>query len=197
MHHIIYRTTCIPTGKWYIGMHSSSVENDRYLGSGKIIYASLMKHGRQNHNRETLVAANSRAELRELERSMVTEELLKDPMCMNLAVGGCGSGFGRKLTKESKQRMSDSANAKWARGIPDALREAGRRRRGLTHGRSKTWSLLSPSGKNHLTSACGDFCIEHGISYFALRNKATTKDTSPVSRGPTKGWSVLACSDKI
>lgn len=197
MNHIIYKTTCTITGKWYIGMHSSSKLNDRYLGSGKIIYQSLMKHGRHNHIRETLMTANSREELRNLGRAVVTEELIKRADCMNLAVGGCGSGAGRKLTQKSKDKMSVSANARWARGIPESLRAAARGRHGVLHGRSKTWSILSPSGVHHLTSSCAEFCKDHEISYYGLRNKAITNDTTPIARGPSKGWSVLACTKMI
>lgn len=196
MFHIIYKTTCVPTGKWYIGMHSSSKETDRYLGSGKIIEASIRKHGRENHVRETLCTASSREELRSLERAMVTEDLINDLLCMNLAVGGCGSGYGRVVTKASRKKMAKSSAARWARGIPEELREQGRQRRGPKNGKSKTWSIQAPNGKLHLTSACGDFCKEQGISYYGLRNKAVTNDTTPVARGPSKGWSVLSCTEK-
>jgi hypothetical protein len=197
MHHIIYKTTCLTTGKWYIGMHSSNYEDDRYMGSGKILTSSIRKHGRENHRRETLITARSRDELRDLERAMVTEELLQNPMCMNLAPGGSGSGFGRKITQATKDKMAVSAAVRWARGVPDDHREAARARRGVKNGRSKTWSLQAPNGKLHLTSACGDFCKQLGISYYGLRNKAVTNDTTPVARGPSKGWSVLSCTEKI
>lgn len=77
------------------------------------------------------------------------------------------------------------------------LSDLAKLRRGAAHGRSKTWSLLSPNGKLYLTSSCNDFCKERDLSYYGLRNKAVTRDTTPVSRGLSKGWSVLACSEKI
>lgn len=41
--HFIYKTTCIETGKWYIGMHSTDDMNDGYMGSGRKLYASFEK----------------------------------------------------------------------------------------------------------------------------------------------------------
>jgi hypothetical protein len=103
----------------------------------------------------------------------------------------------RVFSVEHRENMRQRAQERWARGIPESHREAARQRRGAKNGMSKTWSLQSPSGKLHLTSACNDFCIEHELSYYALRNKATTRDTTPVSRGASKGWSVLSCTDII
>lgn len=43
--HFTYRTTCLVTGKWYVGMHSTANINDGYLGSGKILLRSVKKYG--------------------------------------------------------------------------------------------------------------------------------------------------------
>ena len=103
----------------------------------------------------------------------------------------------RLMSDEHRDHLSVSAKARWARGVPESHREAARQRRGAASGRSKTWSLQDPKGKLHLTSACNDFCIEHGLSYYGLRNKAVANDTTPIVKGPSKGWSVLSCTEKI
>ena len=36
-YHYIYRTTCLVTGKFYVGMHSTDNLDDGYLGPGKIL----------------------------------------------------------------------------------------------------------------------------------------------------------------
>jgi hypothetical protein len=111
------------------------------------------------------------------------------------------SQLGIKKSSESKKNMKAAARKRWSseESLKDRkkLSESGKKRRGVLNGRSKTWSLQAPNGKLHLTSACGDFCKKVGISYHALRNKAVTNDTTPVSRGQSKGWSVLCYTEKL
>jgi hypothetical protein len=200
MHHIIYKTTCIATGKYYIGMHSSKKEVDCYLGSGNILRASIKKHGRSAHTRETIATASSREELRLLEERLVTSSLLDDPLCMNLAVGGCGSGVGRIITEKTRKIWSTNRQG-WAHMDP-LVRERARRqlskrqseRRGALNHASLSWTLLSPDNKVHTTKALSDFCLQHGLAYTAFRNKRSSANTSPILKGPSKGWSLLSVS---
>ena len=53
-HHYIYKTTCTVTGRYYIGMHSTSNLEDGYVGSGKRLWLSIRKYGLENHEREIL-----------------------------------------------------------------------------------------------------------------------------------------------
>lgn len=89
--HYIYKTTCIITNKWYIGMHSSDNINDGYLGSGKILKRSLNKHGKDNHKIEILEFCKTRELLFKKEKEIITSDLLKESLCMNLKIGGAGS----------------------------------------------------------------------------------------------------------
>jgi len=50
---IIYKTTNLINGKYYIGQHYTSAD-DGYFGSGKIIELSIKKHGKENFKREIL-----------------------------------------------------------------------------------------------------------------------------------------------
>lgn len=92
-YHYIYKTTCVITGRYYIGMHSTSNLNDGYIGSGKRLWRSINKHGRDNHKIEVLEFLPDRKQLRDREREIVNEELVKDVMCMNIARGGEGSWY--------------------------------------------------------------------------------------------------------
>lgn len=111
--HTIYKTTCVVTGKYYIGMHSSKDPNDSYLGSGKILARSIAKHGIENHKKEILHFAEDRKSLSILEEQIVNEEMLKDPLCMNLKVGGIGGAmFGHVVSEETKRKLSEANKGK-------------------------------------------------------------------------------------
>lgn len=47
-YHYIYKTTCTITSKFYIGMHSTDNLEDGYVGSGKRLWYSINKHGKEN-----------------------------------------------------------------------------------------------------------------------------------------------------
>lgn len=92
-YHYIYKTTCLVTGKYYLGMHSTDDLNDGYIGSGKRLWYSINKYGKENHVCEILEHYFTREWLREREAELVNPETLTDPLCMNLKLGGDG-GFG-------------------------------------------------------------------------------------------------------
>lgn len=89
----IYKTTCLVTGRYYIGMHSTSNIDDGYLGSGKKLWRSIKKHGRENHIREILEFLPDRKSLNLRESEIVTDVILTDSLCMNLVRGGHGGIF--------------------------------------------------------------------------------------------------------
>lgn len=89
-YHFVYKTTNIKNGKFYIGIHSTDDLNDGYLGSGKRLRNSIRKHGKKVHIREILEFSKDRNSLVLKEEAIVNAELLKDPLCMNLSIGGRG-----------------------------------------------------------------------------------------------------------
>ena len=89
-HHVIYKTTCLVTGRYYIGMHSTDDLADGYIGSGKRLWQSIKKHGADQHRCEVLEHLPSREALKLREAELVNEELLEDKQCMNLTLGGGG-----------------------------------------------------------------------------------------------------------
>lgn len=118
-------------------MHSTDDLEDGYFGSGKILRYSVNKYGKENHLVDILEFLPSREELKKREAEVVNEELLADPLCMNLKFGGEGGGkfwnekhrkaFMDAALAATKQRIADEglhpnlraaiANAKFADGV--------------------------------------------------------------------------------
>ena len=98
--HYLYKTTCLVTGRYYIGMHSTNNLDDGYMGSGKRLRYSLRTHGVDNHVKEILEFFESRELLIEAEIKAITPDMITDDNCMNLTEGGSGGHGARFLTKE-------------------------------------------------------------------------------------------------
>jgi hypothetical protein len=94
-------------------MHSTSNLEDGYIGSGKRLWLSIRKHGKENHEMIILEWFPNRSSLKDREKQLVNEELLQDSMCMNLALGGGGIQYGTKLTDEIKTNISIGGKNRW------------------------------------------------------------------------------------
>lgn len=109
----IYKTTHVETGKFYIGKHATRNVNDGYIGSGKILSYAIRKYGKEAFKIEHLAYCSSMAELNQLEQEYVTKELVEDPMCFNMKLGGHGgwdhvSRKGSMLSEETRRKMSEA-----------------------------------------------------------------------------------------
>jgi len=109
-YHIIYKTTCRVTGKWYIGMHSTDDLDDGYMGSGQQLRRSVKKYGKEQHKTEVLEFLPDRESLWKREEELVTKKLMEDQFCMNLATGGQGKTDRPLVTKESTAAKLSAAS---------------------------------------------------------------------------------------
>ena len=116
MHYIIYRTTNLINNKYYVGCHQTTNINDGYLGSGKHLKHAIKKYGKDNFKFEILYSLSSKEEMFELERIIVNEDLIKDPMTYNLKIGGSGGNpgivgafTGRKHSEETKEKQRQAS----------------------------------------------------------------------------------------
>ena len=86
---ITYKTTCVVTGKYYIGSHKTEDINDNYLGSGKQLKESIKLYGENSHIRDILGVFETRAESLKLEHETVNQaKQNNDPDILNLSPGG-------------------------------------------------------------------------------------------------------------
>lgn len=109
--HYIYKTTCLISGRWYLGMHSTDNLEDGYLGSGQVLWKSIKKYGKDKHVREILEFLDSRLALIQREEQIITAEIRADPNCMNLRNGGTGQAPGFNATEQAKAKMSAASKA--------------------------------------------------------------------------------------
>lgn len=120
-YHVIYKTTCEMTGHWYIGMHSTDNLDDGYRGSGTRLAYSLGKYGKQSHSYQIMEFVDTRKKLVDRERELITDELISDPMCMNLAKGGGREIHDANVTLKARQKMSAVAKEMWKRRKKDPI----------------------------------------------------------------------------
>lgn len=108
-YHIIYKTTCLETGKWYIGMHSTDDLNDGYMGSGQRLLRSIRKHGKDKHITEHIEFLPDRAALGLREAELVNTEMVANQFCMNLCTGGTGVKDRPATKQETRAKLSEAS----------------------------------------------------------------------------------------
>jgi hypothetical protein len=118
-YHYIYKTVCGITDKFYIGMHSTDNLEDGYKGSGKRLWYSIRKHGKENHVTEILEFLSSRDELKLREAKIVNEELLSNLMCMNLKIGGEGGGGFEHVSTEIQNAGRSKGRVTYAKRLKE------------------------------------------------------------------------------
>ena len=134
--HFIYKTTCLITNRYYVGMHSTFNLDDGYMGSGRRLKYSIRKHGVENHKREILMFFDNRELLIEGEENFITDGMVNDPNCMNLRKGGTG-GFTIEQQRENARKSNIKQKELW-----DNDSEWGKRKReNLTKGQLKSYEI--------------------------------------------------------
>lgn len=118
--HYLYKITRLSDGAYYIGRHSTTSFKNSYMGGGKHITASIKKHGVKLHVKEILHVVETAEELKLLEQKIVNEELLRDPKCLNIALGGEG-GFSISREQQSRQSKLNWENPEYRKKVLSKL----------------------------------------------------------------------------
>lgn len=98
---IIYKTTNLINGKFYVGKDERNKPD--YLGSGINLNRAIKKYGRENFIKETLEVCSTREELIEREKYWIKKTKSQE-LGYNIADGGWG---GNTYTEETKERVSE------------------------------------------------------------------------------------------
>lgn len=156
--HYVYEITNLINNKKYIGKRSSncSIEEDKYMGSGKCLKRAFKKYGRENFSKRIL-------EICETEKEAFAREVYyiglvkawKNPMYYNISSGGEGGSavFAGKSEEEIlvwKKKMSESRKG---RMITDEWKQKilkTRKERGIGVGKNNP--MYGIKGKDNKTS---------------------------------------------
>ena len=169
-YHYLYKITNMINGKIYIGIHSTTDLNDRYMGSGKRLLNAFKKYGIKNFNKEILCFCNTREEICQLEKEIVNEEFIKREDVYNLNTGGqyglhseetkrkiseSNKGQkswakGKKLSKEHRERISKSRiGYKHSEATREKMREAQKGEKSHNYGKKFSEATREKMRKNH------------------------------------------------
>lgn len=92
--------TSHPSGLYYFGKSKVTLIFDGYKGSGKKLLKAFKIFAKETWITELLLKFELEQEAYEAEARLVTEETLKDPMCLNLQIGKI-TDLQWSLTKDS------------------------------------------------------------------------------------------------
>ena len=144
MYMIIYKTTNLVNGKFYIGKDAKN--DNRYLGSGKVLKQAISKYGKENFKKEILEHCSSLGELEEREVYWISKmNALEEGY--NLTKGGTGGDTWTHNNLETHWNMGKSP---WNKGVPtpaDVKERISQSRRGKMMGGNQT--SYKP-GKDHI-----------------------------------------------
>jgi hypothetical protein len=112
MYFLIYKTTNLVNGKFYIGKHQTTDLNDGYVGSGKLLKRAINKYGIENFSTETLEIYDTEEKMNLAEKILVVPDR---EISYNLCAGGHG-GFGyinyNKLYLTESYKIATQKNRK-------------------------------------------------------------------------------------
>lgn len=171
MKHIIYQISNTVNGKIYIGAHSTENINDSYMGSGIAIRQAIKKYGIESFAKDILHVFDTREEMYEKEREIVSLDFVNRPDTYNMGVGGRGAPMAligwteeqRKLiSTETSRAMQTPEMREFMRSVRTGKKdsEESRQKRSQTnkalyHGSSmdRTGSTLSVQHKAKISKA--------------------------------------------
>lgn len=159
----IYKTTCLITGKSYVGKHMVKTDkvDKNYLGSGKLLKYAIEKYGRENFVQEILEFTQSEEQNSIRERYWIAELKTQKPNGYNISPGGEGgiSGFDPETNRWFAIHYRDSwtpeQTQRWKENLTKACRTKEHREK--IGEKSKAWhSRMTDEEKNAWRKACSE-----------------------------------------
>ena len=90
-YHYFYKIVHNDNGYYYYGIHTTDNIDDNYKGSGYRLHHAYKKHGLHSFTKYVLKFFDSRKDLLNYEKQIVTHEVCNETHCYNIVPGGQGS----------------------------------------------------------------------------------------------------------
>lgn len=107
MKHFVYETTNLINGRKYVGKHSTDlpIDEDNYLGSGRVLMKAINKYGKNNFKREILGVYDTEEEAYEAEKIIIASKSADiNAKYYNVSPGGKGNSAGSHLLPFDKSK---------------------------------------------------------------------------------------------
>lgn len=104
-YYYFYKIINLQNNKFYYGVHKTKDLEDGYPGSGYALRDAITKTGISNYRKEILKFFDNAQDMFKYEESIVTIELVNNPQCYNLKLGGMGgweSSINQVTVKDNK-----------------------------------------------------------------------------------------------
>lgn len=111
-YNFVYIIKNLINNHWYGGKHSSLELMDSYPGSGPILKAAYRKYGRTNFEMQICAFFETSDLAYEFEELLVDQDVVDNPKCYNLRLGGKGGTSGYKHTEEAKAKISSYSKSR-------------------------------------------------------------------------------------
>ena len=142
MLYYFYKITNLINNRYYYGVHRTNNINDGYMGSGVAIHRAYRKYGVDNFKKEILKYFDSEEEMYSYEEIFVNDNLLKDPQCYNMTIGGrSNKTLGHMSRSIAKESLIKKSFKYWHTGDVEAKR---------AKAREKTLNYLANASKEEL-----------------------------------------------
>lgn len=102
MYHYLYKITNNFDECYYYGIHSTENLEDSYMGSGIRLWNAYNKHGIWNFHKEIIEYFETRDLALKREAEIVNRDLINDPKCYNIILGGGNSAATGTVTVKLK-----------------------------------------------------------------------------------------------
>ena len=194
MHYIIYKITNLLNGKYYIGRHATNNVNDSYMGSGLGIKNAIKKYGLENFKKEILAEAKNAEDLWNLEKEIVNDSIVKDPLSYNNAYGGKHYLHGLKEYNYEAfiqhQQFAGRQYAKNFKGKDAEWHAKGGSASSIKRSQQYVYKITTNLGEEYLVNGIEfkKICKEKNWNYNTLHWKKSLG--KPITRGKHTGFLV-------